>query len=167
MIELINKTIKNILLLCKADANNVWNIITVYIVIFFLSLGMIFNILYPAVINNHNSNNAYIRESQLMKEVHTILSGDSNVVYFDIFPILGGDRIIVVNYEKNNNSFGDKIELTNGWEHINNKEINEYKKSEYILLHKNHENKNTILLASVNSRWCDMWLLILKTYYLK
>ena len=97
---MISKTIKKILLLCKICTNNIWNIITIYLVAAFLLLGVTFNVVYPYVINSYNSNEAYIHENRLMKEIHTILNGNSNVTYFDIFPVLGGDRIIVVKYKR-------------------------------------------------------------------
>ena len=96
--------------------------------------------------------------------VRSIYNKNGSITYFNMFPIMGGDRIFVVRSKD--------MPITNQLEKLKwkltEKKEKTYKatKGNYVATF-NETNNNTLVVGGINSRWTELWYDIYVTYYIK
>lgn len=129
------------------EVDNIW-IKTAAIFIFLIVMFQFirFN---TVILKAHNDKYSLEKESQILSVVHNISNG-YKIKYFDVITIIGGDRIFVVEYEKNNNDV-IKTSLENlGWQCENDK----LTKENFIAIVKNvNENTTKVEIAGIDTVW--------------
>lgn len=81
----------------RAKSRNIWYKIKLSLMCIFAIMVFYFTLVNPYVLKAQMSNNAGQKESDIMYTIHE-LSPTKDVKFFDVVPIIGGDRIFTVKY---------------------------------------------------------------------
>lgn len=145
------------------DITNIWVRFMFGYMAICISLVLYFSLVNPVIMHYQNNSISQKQETELMYLVRTVYKQDSKIIYFNMFPIIGGDRVFVVKSEQIPLHF----ELDNLKWNVNDKKENIYKATNrnYIATF-SEEPTNTLVVGGVNSWWSEIWYKIYVFYYL-
>ena len=145
------------------DISNFWiKFIIGYILVCFCMV-LYYAIIFPIVLSMQNNDFSREKETQLMYFIHDVYKSEK-ITYFNMFPVIGGDRIFIVG--------SNDLDLQNKFKNLD-WQIND--REEDVCVATNNDrvatfdknNGKYLIVGSVNSKWSEFWYNIYKIYYLK
>jgi hypothetical protein len=161
----LKETINNILKNHNIDLCNFWHkFIFTYMIIAF-SAVLYYMTIFPIVLDLQQTKQTQYRETEIMREIHSIYR-DETVIYFNMFPIIGGDRIFVVkSLESDNVDLIDSIKKNN-WG-VNPKNNMFYiEKNDYMGCLRNTDDNSILILGCIETDWGELWYKLYELYFL-
>lgn len=157
-------TINNILKNYNIDLCNFWHkFIFAYMIIAFCAV-LYYMIIFPVVLDLQQTKQTQYRETEIMREIHSIYE-DETIIYFNMFPIIGGDRIFVVkSLESNNADFIDSIKKNN-WGIYSKNNMFCIEKNDYIGCLRNTDDNRILILGYVETGWGELWYKLYELYF--
>lgn len=161
---MLKKTINNIFKKYNIDLCNFWHkFIFAYIIISF-SVVLYYMIIFPIVLDLQQTKQTQYIETEIMGEIHSIYS-DETVIYFNIFPIIGGDRVFVVkSLDSNNDDFIDSIKKNN-WGIYTENNVIYMEKNDYVGCLRNTNDNNILILGYIETDWGKLWYKLYELYF--
>ncbi len=144
------------------DISNCWIKFIIGFFIGSICIVLYFSLLFPIILHWQDNSISREQETKLMYLIHSIYKNDSNITYFNMFPIIGGNRIFVV--KADNDNMKEKFKKID-WQvlDINNKKYQAVQK-EYVA--RFTEGKEGVLIVGCKDNlWSDFWYNVYEKYY--
>lgn len=146
------------------DISNIWIRFMLGYMIICSCIVFYFSLLYPIITHSQDNRISQKQETELMYLVRSIYNKNDSITYFNMFPIIGGDRIFVV--RSKDMTITNKLEKSK-WKLTEKKEkIYKATKGNYVATF-NETTNNVLVVGGINSRWTELWYDIYVTYYIK
>ncbi|WP_293729622.1 hypothetical protein [uncultured Phascolarctobacterium sp.] len=158
MIKILNKFFKE----NNLDISNCWIKFIIGCFVGTILIVLYFSLLFPILLNLQNNSISRQQETTLMYLIHSVYKNDSNITYFNMFPIIGGNRIFVV--KADNDNLSEKFKNLD-WKvaDINNKKYQAVQK-EYVAVF-TEEKDGVLIVGCKDNLWSDFWYSIYEKYY--
>lgn len=133
---------------------------------FCLVLNLYYIFLFPTVEQYRHTENSRIIESNILYDMHNIFDGYNYVTYFNIIPLIGGDRLYitkVIDGEKEVNKVLVNIRNSN-WHVMQRGEIIDLQKGNYKGIFKYDQNTNILMIGFIDTSWGEIWYKLYSWY---
>lgn len=149
------------------NVSNIWNRFILAIMIFCIVMSLFFGTIVPIIDSFQNNERTNTIETDILYDVHGIYGYKNKITYFNVFPIIGGDRIFVIKSRKNNEIHERLLNnlQKNGWTINNTSKGIEIKKSSYVGGIQQEQENEVLIIGEIQTFWGNLWYEIYKVYF--